>query len=337
MKLLVTGGAGFIGSHFIRQIITKKDVELVVNLDKLTYAGHLENLKDVENNVKYQFVQGDIADPKIVGKCIQGIDVVINFAAETHVDRSIQDASPFLRTNVQGTQVLLEAVKAAKTPRFVHISTDEVYGSIAKGHATEKTNLNPSSPYAASKAASDLLVMSYFTTFGLPVLITRAANNYGPFQYPEKFLPLFITRAMNGEPLPLYGDGKNVRDWLHVQDHCEAIEGVIRKGKNGQIYNIGGVKGYANIDVVQKILKKLDKPKSLVRFVTDRLGHDRRYAMSIAKITKELGWKPKHHFEAGLIELIHWYQANEGWWRAITQKSAAYKTYVQKQYGKATA
>jgi dTDP-glucose 4,6-dehydratase len=332
MKILITGGAGFIGSHFIRHMMRRPDVELLVNLDKLTYAGHLENLQEFNKNKRYRFVRGDIANVALVEKLVEGLDGIINFAAETHVDRSIQDAAPFLSTNVIGTQVLLAAALKLKVKRFLQISTDEVYGSIARGAADEKAILNPSSPYSASKASADHLAMSYHVTFGLPVLITRAANNYGPYQYPEKFLPLFITHALLDMPLPLYGDGMNVREWLHVDDHCSAIERVFRKGTPGQIYNIGTGKGHANLDVVKLILKRLNKPESLLRWVTDRPGHDRRYAMSISKIKKELGWSPQVDFKRGLPELIDWYLDQRPWWEAILQRSKTYRAYYKKQY-----
>lgn len=334
MKLLVTGGAGFIGSHFVRRMLQTSDIKLLVNLDKLTYAGHLDNIKDLTRDKRYRFVRGDINDVRLVERLLKGMDALVNFAAETHVDRSIHNAAPFLQTNVAGTQVLLAAAKHLKLPRFLHISTDEVYGSIARGHARETDPLNPSSPYAASKAAADLLVMSYATTFGLPVLITRAANNYGPYQYPEKFLPLFITHALEGQPLPLYGDGKNIRDWLHVSDHCAAIERVLRKGRVGEIYNIGTGVEYSNVDVAHVLLKRLGRSKSLIRYVPDRLGHDRRYAMSIAKISSELGWRPSTPFKEGFPQLIDWYMAHQSWWQPILHRSKAYKQYYARQYAR---
>jgi len=332
MKVLVTGGAGFIGSQFIRLILQSKDVRSVVNLDKLTYAGHLENVADVAHDRRYRFIRGDIADAKVVERAMRGMDDVVHFAAETHVDRSINDAAPFLTTNVVGTQVLLQAARALKIRKFVHVSTDEVYGSIAQGRAKESDVLAPSSPYSASKAGSDHLVLAAHTTFGQPVVITRAANNYGPFQYPEKFLPLFITHAIENQPLPLYGDGLQKRDWLHVLDHCRAIETVLRRGRLGQVYNIGTGVEETNISVARRILDRLGRPKNLMRHVPDRLGHDRRYAMSISKITRELGWKPKIHFKSGLMELIDWYLAHRPWWEAILHKSKAYKTYYRTQY-----
>jgi dTDP-glucose 4,6-dehydratase len=336
MKLLVTGGAGFIGSHFIRHLMKKPDVELIINLDKLTYAGHLDNLKEFSSTKRYRFVRGDIASAPLVDKLIAQVDGVINFAAETHVDRSIHDASPFLHSNVIGVHVLLDAARRAGNKRFLQISTDEVYGSIAHGGAKETDILDPSSPYSASKAAADHLVLSYFRTYGSPVLITRAANNYGPYQYPEKFLPLFITHALEGQPLPLYGDGKNVRDWLHVTDHCIAIERVYRKGRLGEIYNIGTGVGFRNIDVAQTLLKRLNQPASLIRRVPDRPGHDRRYAMSIKKISSQLGWKPQIAFKQGLLDMVDWYSSHRTWWEPILRGSKRYKHYYAKQYARST-
>jgi dTDP-glucose 4,6-dehydratase len=334
MKLFVTGGAGFIGSQFIRHILQSKDVQAVVNFDKLTYAGHLENLTDVSKDRRYRFVRGDIADPKAVERSMKGMDCVVNFAAETHVDRSIHDAAPFLMTNVIGTQVLLQAARTLQVKKFVHVSTDEVYGSIAKGRAGETALLNPSSPYSASKAGSDHLVMAAHTTFGQSVMITRAANNYGPFQYPEKFLPLFITRAFENQPLPLYGDGLQKRDWLHVLDHCRGIDAVLRRGKSGRIYNIGTGEEETNLSVARRILKRLGRTESLIRSVPDRLGHDRRYAMNISRIQKELGWEPQIMFKSGLLDLIDWYLAHRSWWEPILHNSKAYKAYYRKQYAR---
>lgn len=332
MKILVTGGAGFIGSHFIRLLMERKGVERVVNLDKLTYAGHLDNLRDFVGQKRYQFVRGDISVPVTVERWIKGMDVLVNFAAETHVDRSIQDAAPFLTSNVIGTQILLESSRRAGVRRFVQISTDEVYGSLPRGAAKETDVLDPSSPYSASKAAADHLVMAAFRTFGQPVMITRAANNYGPFQYPEKFLPLFITHAMENQRLPLYGDGLNVREWLHVADHCEAIWKVVERGRPGEIYNIGTEKGHTNLEVVRAILKRLGKPERLVRFVKDRPGHDRRYAMSTLKIRRELRWKPRTSFTEGLDELVGWYETHASWWQPILRRSKTYKKYYARQY-----
>ena len=314
MKLLVTGGAGFIGSHFIRLMMKRRDVTLLINLDKLTYAGNLENLREFTGDKRYRFVRGDIASPLLVGRLMKDVDYVVNFAAETHVDRSIHDAAPFLHTNVLGVQVLLEAARAANVKRFLHVSTDEVYGSLAKGFAAEKAKLDPRSPYSASKAAADHLVMAYHHTHGLPVLITRAGNNYGPYQYPEKFLPLFITHALTDQPLPLYGDGLNVREWLHVSDHCLGIERVLRRGRPGEIYNVGTGRGWTNLAVARRLLRYLRKPESLIRRVPDRLGHDRRYALSIAKMRRELGWSPRIRFEDALPDTIEWYRTHRSWW-----------------------
>jgi len=315
MKLLVTGGAGFIGSHFIRLMMKRRDVALLINLDKLTYAGNLENLREFAGHRRYRFVRGDIASPALVRRLIKDADWVVNFAAETHVDRSIHDAAPFLHSNVIGVQALLEAAREAAVKRFLHVSTDEVYGSLAKGFATEKCALDPRSPYSASKAAADHLVMAYHHTYGLPVLITRAGNTYGPYQYPEKFLPLFITHALTDRPLPLYGDGLNVREWLHVSDHCRAIERVLRRGRPGTIYNIGSGRGWTNLAVARRLLRYLRKPESLIRRVPDRLGHDRRYALSIARIRRELGWSPAIRFEQGLPDTIEWYKTHRAWWK----------------------
>ncbi len=332
MKLLVTGGAGFIGSHFIRHMMKRSDVELLINLDKLTYAGHLDNLREFSKDKRYRFVRGDIAAPATVRRLMTGIDRVVNFAAETHVDRSIQDAAPFLKTNVLGVQVLLEAARRAGVKRFLQISTDEVYGSLKSGFATESAPLAPRSPYAASKAAADHLVMAYYHTYGLGVLITRAGNNYGPYQYPEKFLPLFMTHALTNQPLPLYGDGLNVREWLHVADHCEGIEQVLRKGRLGEIYNIGTGRGWTNLAVAKTLLKDLGKPERLIRFVQDRPGHDRRYAMSMAKIRREIGWKAHIRFEEGLRMTLQWYKDHRPWWESILYRSKAYQTYLHRQY-----
>ena len=334
MRILVTGGAGFIGSHFIRHMMQARDVKSIINLDKLTYAGHLDNLKDVSGDKRYRFVRGDIAQGSLVDKMMPQVDCVVNFAAETHVDRSIQDAAPFLHTNVIGTQVLLDSARRNGVKRFLHISTDEVYGSIPRGAAKETDVLDPSSPYSASKAAADYLVMSFYRTYGAPVLITRAANNYGPYQYPEKFLPLFITHALEGKPLPLYGDGRQVRDWLHVSDHCAALEKVLRKGRIGQIYNIGTGVDSQNIEVARELLKQVGQPASLIRRVTDRPGHDRRYAMSIRKIQSELGWRPAISFDQGLSHLIRWYSLNRSWWEPILNRSKRYKQYYSRQYAR---
>jgi len=337
MKILVTGGAGFIGSNYIFFMLqTYPDVQ-ITNLDKLTYAGNLENLSVVERNLsyssRYQFIKGDIVDRKLIDNLLtQGFDAVINFAAESHVDRSIEEAGIFILTNVSGTQILLEGVKKYKINRFIQISTDEVYGSLGpEGKFTEESPLKPNSPYSASKASADLICRAYFKTFNLPVIITRCSNNYGPYQFPEKVIPLFITNALENIPLPLYGDGLNIRDWIYVEDHCRAIDLVFRKGKDGEIYNIGGNCERTNIAITQTILEKLNKPETLITFVKDRLGHDRRYAIAADKIEKELGWKPVHSFETGIDKTITWYLNNKSWWAQI--KSGEYRNYYQRFYG----
>jgi len=333
MKILVTGGAGFIGSNFIRYIHSKYPDYQVVNLDKLTYAGNLENLEDISSHSFYSFIKGDINDASLVGQVFEeGIDVLVNFAAESHVDRSIEDASSFIKTNVLGAQVLLEASKRYKVGRFIQISTDEVYGSLGTdGFFTESSPLHPNSPYSASKTGADHLVRAYHETFKLPVIITRASNNYGPYQFPEKFIPLFITNALADESLPLYGDGLNVRDWLHVEDHCSAIALILHQGREGEIYNIGGNCEKTNLEVSRIVLEELNKPESLMRFVKDRPGHDRRYALDTSKIRKELGWHPEHSFEEGIRKTIAWYCENTSWWRKI--KSGEYRYYYKRMYG----
>ncbi|MDR6552210.1 dTDP-glucose 4,6-dehydratase [Paenibacillus qinlingensis] len=333
MKLLVTGGAGFIGSNFIQYMLNRYTNYEILNLDSLTYAGNLENLKLVQDNSNYTFVQGDISDQKFVYNLFQqGIDGVIHFAAESHVDRSIMDPGVFVKTNVLGTQVLLDASKKYGIKKFVHVSTDEVYGSLgATGLFTEETPLAPNSPYSASKAGSDLLVRSYFETFGIPINITRCSNNYGPYQFPEKLIPLIIANALSDKSLPVYGDGQNVRDWLHVEDHCSAIDLVFHNGISGEVYNIGGNNERTNIEIVQKILLQLGKPESLIQFVKDRLGHDRRYGIDASKISKELGWEPRHNFESGIKETIQWYLSNRDWWSRI--QSGEYRKHYVAQYG----
>lgn len=319
MKLLVTGGAGFIGSNFIRYYLKENPNDSIVNLDKLTYAGNLESLKDIEGDKRYKFVHGDIADFNLVDRLLKdGIDVVINFAAESHVDRSIDDPSPFLNTNIIGTQLILESSRRNKISRFIQVSTDEVYGSLEPiGLFTERTALRPNSPYAASKASADLLTRAYFKTYNFPAIITRCSNNYGPYQFPEKLIPLFVTNALLDEPLPVYGDGLNIRDWLYVEDHCRAIDIVLKKGKEGEIYNIGGNTEKKNIEITDKILSILNKPQTLKKFVKDRLGHDRRYAIDSTKIKMELGWEPKYQFEDALRKTIQWYIDNKEWWERI--------------------
>ena len=318
-KLLVTGGAGFIGSNFIKYMIDKYKDYKIINLDLLTYAGNLDNLKDVENNPNYEFVKGDISDKKIVDKIVsKKIDYIINFAAESHVDRSIEDPEVFLRTNILGTQVLLDAAKKYNIKKYVQISTDEVYGSLGKeGLFKEETLLAPNSPYSASKTGADLLVRAYYKTYKLPVNITRCSNNYGPYQFPEKLIPLMIANAHKDKELPVYGDGLQIRDWLHVKDHCSAIDLVLHKGKIGEVYNIGGNNEKANIHIVKLILEKLNKSQKLIKYVNDRLGHDRRYAIDSWKIQNELGWKPKYDFERGLEETVKWYLDNEKWWKKL--------------------
>lgn len=333
MNILVTGGCGFIGSNFVRYLLDAHGDYNIVNLDKLTYAGNPENLEEVEGHARYHFVKGDICDRPAVEGAVRefGVDAVINFAAETHVDRSIIGPAVFIATNVSGTNVLLEVAKECRIQRFIQISTDEVYGSLGpKGKFTEMTSLHTNSPYSASKAAADLLVMAYHHTFGLPVVVTRCSNNYGPYQFPEKLIPLIITNALDGKPLPVYGDGLNVRDWLYVKDHCAAIDKVLHHGIVGEIYNIGGNNEWKNIDIVKLLLKKLGKPESLITFVKDRLGHDRRYAIDASKIINELGWKPGVTFEEGLSETVDWYLAHEAWWRHII--SGEYQEYYRKMY-----
>ncbi len=329
MKLLVTGGAGFIGSHFVRHVLQKYPTYSVVNLDKLTYAGNLENLRDVERNPRYRFVHGDICDAPVVREAAQSANAILNFAAESHVDRSILGADEFLKTDVLGTFTLLEAARELRIPRYVQVSTDEVYGSIERGAVRENAPVRPSNPYAASKAGGDLLVSAYWTTYRLPIVITRSSNNFGPNQYPEKVIPLFITNALEDGPLPLYGDGKNVRDWLYVLDNCEAIDLVLHSGVPGEIYNIGGGAEVENIVLTRQILRLLGKPESLIQPVTDRPGHDRRYALDCHKI-RALGWKPRHEFGPALAETVRWYQEHEAWWRPI--KSGEFKAYYARQY-----
>ncbi|WII37164.1 dTDP-glucose 4,6-dehydratase [Paenibacillus thiaminolyticus] len=334
MKLLVTGGAGFIGSNFIMYMLKQHPKYKIINVDALTYAGNLENLSEIQDNPNYCFVKADIADSQAMEKLFsEGVGVVVNFAAESHVDRSILDPEIFVKTNVLGTQVLLDAAKKHGVTKFVQVSTDEVYGSLGEtGLFTETTPLTPNSPYSASKAGGDLLVRSYYETFGLPVNITRCSNNYGPYQFPEKLIPLMIANALNDKQLPIYGDGLNIRDWLYVDDHCSAIDLVIHKGRDGEVYNIGGNNERTNIHIVRTILEQLGKPDSLIKYVEDRLGHDRRYGIDATKITAELGWKPKHTFETGIKETIEWYLNNRTWWERI--QSGAYQTYYEKQYGK---
>jgi len=340
MKFLVTGGAGFIGSALIRMLLDSGSdargsgrASQVVNLDKLTYAGNLENLRPVASDQRYRFVHGDICDAKLVNDLVADAkpDVIVNFAAESHVDRSILSPEPVIETNIRGTFTLLEAARAHKTPRFLHVSTDEVYGSIPPPHdAVETDALRPSSPYSASKAGSDLLVLSYFVTFHMPVLVTRASNNYGPYQFPEKLIPLMISNAIDDKPLPIYGDGMQIRDWLYVDDHCRAILAVIERGRDGEVYNIGGSRALPNVDVVKKILAAVGKPLSLMQTVKDRPGHDRRYALSSEKLMRETGWSARMAFEQGLEATIDWYRANPEWIAHV--KSGEYQHYYDSNY-----
>ncbi|HEY7910603.1 MAG TPA: dTDP-glucose 4,6-dehydratase [Blastocatellia bacterium] len=343
MRVLVTGGAGFIGSNFIRYLL-KDDQYRVVNLDKLTYAGNLENLKDVESISRYRFCLGDINKAAEVSAAFAAVesafdgppDAVIHFAAESHVDRSIEDPSEFLRTNVTGTQVLLDAARRRAITRFIHVSTDEVYGSLgSEGAFSEQTPLAPNSPYAASKAGSDMLVRAYHKTYRMPAVITRCTNNYGPYQFPEKLIPLMIANALEDKPLPVYGDGLNVRDWIHVEDHCRAIERVLKEGREGEVYNIGGRAERTNLEVVRTILDILGKSESLLSFVPDRPGHDRRYAMDTTKIERELGWRPEARFEEGLEETVRWYLENQEWVSRV--RSGEYQKYYDRLYAKRDA
>ncbi|MEK7387277.1 MAG: dTDP-glucose 4,6-dehydratase [candidate division NC10 bacterium] len=330
MKLLVTGGSGFIGSNFIRHVLTAHPDDNVVNLDKLTYAGNPANLKDVERDPRYAFVHGDICDAKLVRDVAKGVDAVINLAASTHVDRSLMEPDEFLRTDVFGVFTLLEAVKDLKIPRLLHISTDEVYGSVERGSSRESDPLRPSNPYSASKAGGDLLALAYWQTHRTPVLITRSSNNFGPSQYPEKVIPLFITNALEDRPLPLYGDGKNVRDWLYVGDNCAAIDLVLRRGKDGEIYNIGGDNEVENVVLTRQILHLTGKPETLIQPVRDRPGHDRRYSLDSKKV-QQLGWAPRHKFGDALAATVAWYREHEAWWRPL--KSGEFRAYYEKQYG----
>ncbi|MEQ1883529.1 MAG: dTDP-glucose 4,6-dehydratase [Bryobacteraceae bacterium] len=335
MKFLVTGGAGFIGSAFVRMLLQNPGgrAAQVVNLDKLTYAGNLENLRPVEADPRYRFVHGDICDTKLVNDLVAEVkpDVIVNFAAESHVDRSILSPAPVIETNVRGTFTLLEAARASKTPRFLHVSTDEVYGSIDPPHdAVETDTLRPSSPYSASKAGSDLLALSYFATYHMPVLVTRASNNYGPYQFPEKLIPLMISNAIEDKPLPIYGDGMQIRDWLYVDDHCRAILSVIERGREGEVYNIGGSRALPNIDVVKKILTAVSKPESLMQTVKDRPGHDRRYALSSEKLMRQTGWSAQIVFEDGLQATIDWYRSNPEWIAHV--KSGEYQKFYASNY-----
>jgi dTDP-glucose 4,6-dehydratase len=330
-SILVTGGAGFIGSNFVRYLRNKYNDTKIIVLDALTYAGDRENLSDLEGKSNYSFYHGNILDKRIVDEVVSQVDFIVNFAAETHVDRSILEAGSFIQTDVIGTFTLLEACRKHNIKTFIQISTDEVYGSISQGSFRESSPLKPNSPYSASKASADLLVRSYHKTYGVAAIITRSSNNFGPYQYPEKLIPLFITNAMEDKPLPLYGDGKNVRDWIYVLDNCEAIDLVLSKGRIGEVYNIGGSNELENIKITEAILENLQKPRSLITPVTDRPAHDRRYSVDCSKIQK-LGWRPKRKFVEALSETIKWYQANEKWWRRIKDKEASFANYYNQQY-----
>lgn len=335
MRLLVTGGCGFIGSNFIRLFLKTYPDSSIINVDKLTYAGNLENLSDLSHSARYHFIRGDIAEATLMEDLIRkGVDAIVNFAAESHVDRSIEDPTAFMKTNVFGTFVLLEAVRKASSSqkiRFLHISTDEVYGSLGEiGAFTEETPLAPNSPYSASKTAADMMVRAYHRTYGLPVLITRCSNNYGPYQFPEKLIPLMVSNAIEGKDLPIYGDGMYIRDWIYVEDHCRAVDKVLQQGSAGEVYNIGGRSEKTNLYVAKTILDRLEKPHSLIRFVADRPGHDRRYAIDFSKIEKELGWAPMVSFEEGIHQTIEWYQAHPEWWKKI--KTGEYLDYYKRMY-----
>jgi dTDP-glucose 4,6-dehydratase len=332
-KVLVTGGAGFIGSNFVRYAIAEHPDWHVTTLDKLTYAGRLENLKEVEGHPRHRFVRGDVADAAVAAPLVQESEIVVHFAAETHVDRSIMDAGEFITTDVYGTFVLLQAARSApRLRRFIQISTDEVYGSVPEGASRETDELRPRNPYAASKAGADRLAYSFWATHGVPVVVTRASNNYGPNQFPEKVIPLFVTNAIDNIPVPLYGDGLNVRDWLHVTDHCLALDLLIERGQPGEVYNVGGDNEVRNVDLTHQILALLDQPASLIKHVPDRLGHDRRYALDTGKL-RGLGWTPQVAFDDGLRETVAWYRQNEWWWRPIKEQDPAFRAYYRAQYG----
>ena len=331
MKLFVTGGAGFIGSNFIRYVLQNRTDYSVINFDKLTYAGNLANLRDAAEDPRYLFTKGDICDPSAVETALRGCEAIVHFAAESHVDRSIYEPAPVIQTNVTGTFVLLQVARRLGIPRFVHISTDEVYGDLPVGiFANENSALQPSSPYSASKAGSDLLVRSYVRTFAFPAVITRSSNNYGPYQFPEKFLPLMITNALHDQPLPIYGDGKQQRDWLHVEDNCRGIFAVLENGKVGEVYNIGGLDVEENLTMAHRILRLTGKPETLLSYVQDRPGHDRRYALDCTKIKNELGWRPQISLEDGLRQTIAWYKKNTGWVAGV--RAGEYLSYYEKYY-----
>jgi dTDP-glucose 4,6-dehydratase len=330
MKLLVTGGCGFIGSNFIRHFLTEHADDRIVNLDKLTYAGNPANVADLERHPRYSFVHGDICDAKLVRDVARGVDAVVNFAAMTHVDRSILDPDEFLKTDVLGVHVLLEAVRELRIPRLLQISTDEVYGSIPRGAATEASPLRPTNPYSAAKAGGDLLAQAYWNTHGVPVVITRSSNNFGPYQYPEKVVPLFVTNALDDQPLPLYGDGRQVRDWLYVLDNCAAIDLVLRQGRDGEVYNVGGGHEVENVALTREILRLTGKSERLIQPVADRPGHDRRYALDCTKLW-QLGWAPRYPFASALETTVRWYRDNTAWWRPL--KSGEFRAYYERQYG----
>jgi dTDP-glucose 4,6-dehydratase len=331
MRILVTGGAGFIGSNFIYRIIKEHSDWIVTNLDKLTYAGNLENLEPVKDSPQYEFIQGDIDDRSLLEDLFsRKYEVVINFAAESHVDRSILDASPFIDSNIRGVMTLLECANKYKVGKYVQVSTDEVYGSSDTESFIETDCLSPSSPYSASKASGDLLCLSYWKTYGVPVVVTRCTNNYGPYQFPEKLIPLVISNAKENKPIPVYGDGLNIRDWIHVLDHCRALDVVIQKGEPGEIYNIAGLNERTNLDIIKKIIKLLGKSDNLIQFVKDRPGHDRRYSIDITKINTKLNWQPDYSFEDGIEATVKWYIENEEWWRKI--KTGEYLEYYERMY-----
>jgi dTDP-glucose 4,6-dehydratase len=333
VKILVTGGCGFIGSNFIRRLFDSRgDRVSVVNLDKLTYAANPANLSDVADRPNYRFLRGDIVDPEAVREAMEGCDAVVNFAAETHVDRSLLGDASFIETDVRGVFVLLEEARRQSVRKFIQISTDEVYGTIPEGSFHEESPLHPRNPYAASKAGGDRLAYSYFASYRLPVVVTRASNNYGPYQYPEKLIPLFVTNAIDGQPLPLYGDGRNVRDWLYVKDHAAAIDFLLDAGEPGETYNIAGGNEAENIEITRKVLRLLERPESLIRFVDDRPGHDRRYSLDAGKLAR-LGFRSETPFDAGLAETVRWYREREDWWRPVKERDAAYQEFYRTQYG----
>lgn len=334
MKILVTGGAGFIGSNFIRYWLGKYQDDKIVNLDSLTYAGNLENLKEVDKNPNYSFVKGDICDQKLVNDLVKGIDLIVHFAAESHVDRSVMNSEDFIRTNIEGTRVLLDAAKNNGNIRFHHVSTDEVFGALGMDDAkfNENTPYDPRSPYSASKAGSDHLVRAYYHTHSLPITISNCSNNYGSYQFPEKLIPLFITNLIEGKKVPVYGDGQNIRDWIHVGDHNRGVEMIIKNGKIGETYCLGGNNEIRSIDITKMILALMNKDEEMIEFVKDRPGHDLRYAIDFSKAKEDLGWEPEYDFEHGLKETVEWYKENEEWWKNI--KSGEYQDYYKKQYNK---